>query len=84
MLITFLFNIFVTFINWFLGLLPTVQYAINWNEYTAPVAHYVAMLDVFVSLDVIVACIAVIMIIDNWGFIYSFGLEILEKIPFIG
>ena len=77
-----IFDFFIQLINWLLGLLPSVQYAINLDPYLSPVANAVSYLDTFVSLQLIIGCIGMIIIIDNFGIVLNILRFIWDLIPF--
>lgn len=82
MIFNMLFDFFIQLITWLLGLLPNVQYAINLDPYLSPVASAVSYLDTFVSLQLIVGCLAMIIIIDNFGIVLKLIRFVWELIPF--
>lgn len=77
-----LFNLFIKLINGLLGLLPSVKYAISLDPYISPVAQTVSYLDTLISLQLIIGCIAMIIIIDNFGVILKLIRFVWDLIPF--
>ena len=82
MIFNMIFDFLIQLINWMLGLLPSVQYAINLDPYLSPVASAVSYLDTFVSLQLIIGCIGMIIIIDNFGIVLNILRFIWDLIPF--
>lgn len=82
MLVTFLFDIFYKISLFIVGSIPDLNTPQSLVEILAPVASFVGYMDTFVSLGVIVTCMAFILLIDNWNLVIRISTLVWEMLPF--
>lgn len=83
MIVTMLLNLIIMILNLILSLIPSLEFNLDLSSYISPLANLVGYVDTFVSVDVIVFCISVILIVDNWTLIFKLINWLWQKIPFI-
>jgi len=82
MIWNFIIDFFNTMSAWAVALIPDVDINLSVGAYLAPMADMFGYMDTFVSLDVVVACIAAVIIVDNWALVVRLVLKIWELLPF--
>lgn len=82
MLVTFLFDLFYKLTRFFISSIPEVEVPYSLIDLLAPIANFVGYIDTFVSLPIIVMCMAFILVIDNWNLVVRISSRIWEMIPF--
>lgn len=83
MIITMLLNLIIMVLNLIISLIPDITFDFNIGGYIAPLANFFGYVDSFVSLNVIVFCISLILLVDNYTLIFRLINWLWEKIPFI-
>lgn len=83
MIITMLLNLIIMVLNLIISLIPDINIDFNISGYIAPLANVFGYIDSFVSLNVIVFCISLILIVDNYTLIFRIVNWLWNKIPFI-
>lgn len=76
-IVDFILGIF----EWIFDLLPDVSLPFNALrfDFIGPVANLVGYLDSFIDLDVLIACVAIVVVFDNISFITRLLKFILNK-----
>lgn len=83
MIITMLLNLIIMVLNLIISLIPDINIEFNLSGYIAPLANFFGYIDSFVSLNVILFCISLILIVDNYTLIFRLINWLWNKIPFI-
>jgi len=76
-IVDFILGIF----EWIFDLIPDINlpFSALRFDFIGPVANLVGYLDSFIDLDVLVACVAIVIVFDNIGFITRLLKFILSK-----
>ena len=83
MIWTKILNFFINLVIWLLSLLPDLNFMVSISSYIQPVANFVSYIDSFVSVSLIASCITVILVYDNWRFVWAALNFVWDKLPFI-
>lgn len=83
MIVTMLLNLVLLILNLILGLIPNLEFSFDVAGYISPLINAFGYLDTFISLNVIVFCVSMILIVDNYALIFKLINWLWEKIPFI-
>lgn len=83
MIITILLSIILMILNLVVSFIPTIEFDINMATYIFPLANFVGYIDTFVSINVLITCISLILIVDNYSLIFRVFNWLWQKIPFI-
>lgn len=82
MIVKIILDIFHYLMDWFVNIIPDVSLPLDISGYIAPVANAVGYIDTFVSLPVLAACVAAVLIVDNWAILVRLALKVWELLPF--
>lgn len=82
MLVVFLFDLFYKFTVMLINMIPDFDVPNNLINLLAPVANFVGYIDTFISLPVLLSCMAFILLVDNWNLIVRILMQLWEMIPF--
>lgn len=83
MIITLILSVILMILNLIVSIIPTFEFNIDIAGYISPLANFVGYIDTLVSLDVIVFCISLILLVDNYALIFRVFNWLWQKIPFI-
>lgn len=84
MIVEALFRLFFGLIKFIMNLIPQFDFTnIDWSGLDS-FADAIAYVNYFIPVDIIVACIGLLLVIDNWLFIKNIFNWIINKVPFIG
>lgn len=84
MIVELLFKLFFGLLEFLFKLLPSFDFSgIDWSGLDS-FADAIAYINFFIPVDIIAACIGLLLVIDNWLFFKNILNWIINKIPFIG
>lgn len=65
--------------DWLFGLIPELNFSVARFDFISPLANFWGYLDSFVHLDILVACIGLVILADNISLITKILRFILAK-----
>lgn len=77
LLLNTIIDFLIGIVDWLISLMPAID--INVGDFVGAVAHFFGYIDTLISLDVVVACIAVVIVVDNFAFFTRILKFILNK-----
>lgn len=84
MIVEMLFKLFFGLLSFIFNLLPSLNFdGIDWSGLSS-FADAIAYINFFIPVDIITACMGLLLIIDNWLFFKNILNWVINKIPFIG
>lgn len=83
MIVAALLGIILMLLNLVVSLIPNIEFDLNIVGYITPLANFFGYIDSFVSVNVIVMCISLIIVVDNYALIFRVINWLWQKIPFI-
>lgn len=82
MIVVLIVSLVFIILNLFISLIPEFNLNVDIAGYISTLSNFVGYIDTFISLDVIVLCISLILIVDNFSFLFKLLSWLWEKIPF--
>lgn len=83
MIVAALLGIILMLLNLVVSLIPNLEFDLNIVSYITPLANFFGYVDSFVSVNVIVMCISLVIVVDNYALIFRVINWLWQKIPFI-
>lgn len=83
MIVAALLGIVLMLLNLIVSLIPNLELDLNIVSYITPLSNFFGYIDSFVSINVIVLCISLVILVDNYGLIFRVINWLWQKIPFI-
>lgn len=84
MIVTLLMSLIIMILNLIVSLIPNIDFDLDLISYIQPLANLAGYIDTFVSLDVILFSISLILIVDNYSLLFRVINWLWNKIPFLG
>lgn len=81
MILEFIFNLLFALANFIVGLFPEFPSFDSLNVTLAPLLYVLRMVNMFISIRLIGACLMIILIVYNIKFVWSILMWIIKKIP---
>lgn len=81
MILEFIFNLLFALANFIVGLFPAFPSFDSLNVTLAPLLYVLRMVNMFISIRLIGACLMIILIVYNIKFVWSILMWIIKKIP---
>lgn len=79
LLLKSIFDFLMTIVDWIFSLIPDLNFGLLSFDFVTPIADFWGYIDSFVSLDMLIACIAVVIIVDNISLLTRLIRFILSK-----
>ena len=83
MIVSALLGIILMLLNLVVSLIPNFEVSYDIVSYITPLANFFGYIDSFVSVNVILMCITLVILVDNYALVFRVINWLWQKIPFI-